>query len=131
MVKKPNRQFREKRKTQRLNIPIQVKYKLLSKNRVLNETFSQDISGGGVKLRLSNPLKKGVAIKTLLHFPYDKIPITAYTKVARCNRRLVRGKPRYDIGMQYVRINPKDRERFVFRFCEMMINHFVFGARRK
>lgn len=122
---------KERRKAQRLNIPIQVKYKLLPRKRVLQQTFCQDISGKGARLILDSPLKKGDRLKTLLYFPEDSRPVTAFSKIIWCKRNAARKKKAgFETGMQYIRIDPKDRERFVFLFCEMMINYFLQGKLR-
>lgn len=131
MTHRHKKRFREKRKTQRINFPIQIKYKLLPRKKILNETFAEDISGGGVRIRAGFPLKKGDRLKALLHFPNGPVPITAFTEVVRCRRKVIGGKVSFDIGMRYVKIIPKDRERFTFSFCETMMNYFILRGKRR
>ena len=113
---------REKRRAQRLNIPIEVKYKLFRKKRVLEEIFTQNISGSGVGIKSTKPLAKGTRIRTLLQFPGDPIPVTAISEVVWSKKTGGKNKPCYETGIRHIRIIPKDREKFVFLFCEMMIN---------
>jgi len=131
MRKTSKKSFKEKRKSQRINIPIKIKYKLSTKKRILHETISQDISGSGMKLHLSGPLEKGDILKAFLYFPQDVNPVGAVTKVIRC-RRMFDGKknPYFEIGARHVSINQKDRMRFVFLFCEAMLNYFVLGGEK-
>lgn len=123
---RPKKILEERRKAQRLNIPLQIKYKLLTKKRILEEVFCQDISGGGLKLRLKESLTVGQRMEVLLYFPNDPNPVTAKSSVVWCKRRLTKKKgPFFDIGVKHIKINPKDKERFVFLFCEMMINFLL------
>jgi c-di-GMP-binding flagellar brake protein YcgR len=125
------KRFREKRKTQRLNIPVYIKYNLLPKKGVLHKIFSRDISGGGIRIALNHAIKKGERLRTFLHFPNDPKPVATVTKIARCRKESAkRGKARFDIGLRYIKISPKDRQRFVFLFCEMMLNYFILGQHR-
>jgi c-di-GMP-binding flagellar brake protein YcgR len=115
----------ERRKSDRLFIPLQVSYKLLPRKHVLHQAFSQDISGGGIRLSLNFPLKKGEKLRTFIHLAGDPKPVAAFSKVIWCTKKP--GKDDFDVGVQHVRIDPKDKERFVFLFCEMMINYFIEG----
>lgn len=119
--------FNERRKSQRLNISILIKYRILPKSKILDEIFCQDISGGGLKLCSGTFFKKGERLKTLIHFPDDKKPVSAISKVVWCKKRLSKDKLNYDIGVRHLKIISKDKMRFVFLFCEMMLNYFVLG----
>jgi len=113
--------FKEKRSSQRLNIPLRFQYKLLPHKRILESAFSRDISGGGISFHSSEALKKGERLKILLHFPEEAKPVTAFSRVVWC--RKAAEEKAYNIGIQHVKILPADRERFVFLFCETMINY--------
>ncbi len=116
----------ERRKSARLKISIPVKYKLVREKKTLHETFCRDISGGGLKLNLDCPMKKGQRLKTLIYFPEAARPITALSKVIwrkRCPSGRKGGA--FELGIQHVKIDPKDRERFVYLFCEMMLSYFL------
>lgn len=117
--------FKEKRTAQRLNIPIKIKYKLFPKKKILVEAFSQNISGSGFKLCLDHPLKKGDRLKSFLYFPGDPKPIAASSEVVWSRSRLVKGKKVFDTGIKYIKIEAGDRDRFVFLFCELMMNFFI------
>lgn len=113
--------FKEKRSFQRLNIPVRFQYKLLPHKRILESAFSRDISGGGISFHSSEALKKGERLKILLHFSEEAKPVTAFSRVVWC--RKAAEEKTYNIGIQHVKILPADRERFVFLFCETMINY--------
>ena len=118
-----NKKIRERRRAQRLDIKFKIKYKLMPRKKILEETISQNVSGGGFCVHLNQPLKNGSKLKVLLYMPNVKQPITALSKVVWC-RKSAKQKG-YDVGIKHVKIAPKDKERFVFSFCEMMINYFM------
>lgn len=122
--------YKDKRKSERLSIPLKMEYKVLPRQKILIETFSRDISGGGLRITLDHPLKIKDRLKTILYFPNETHPITAISKVIWCKRNK-EDKNAYDIGIKYIKVIPKDRDRFVFLFCEMMVNYFVLGTFRE
>jgi len=123
--------FKDNRKTHRLKIPLKIEYKLLPRKKILEQSFSEDISGGGFRLSLNRRFNKGDKLKTLIYFPKESCPVTAFSEVVWCKRRLAKNKKIFDAGIKYIKIAPGDRERFVFLFCEMMINYFVLSRSNK
>ncbi len=118
--------FVDRRKTQRLNIPILVKYKIFPRKKLLEETFCQDISGSGFRLKTEYPIKNGERFKTLLHFPSSLKPVTATSEVVWCKEAALKdkfGRRNYNIGIRYLKIAPKDKERFIYLFCELLLNY--------
>jgi hypothetical protein len=125
-----NRKCVERRKAQRLTIPILMSYKIFPRKKILEETFCQDISGNGFRIKTEYPLKQGDRFKTLLHFPFSSEPITATSEVVWCREIAAKGKcarRSYSIGMRYFKIASKDRERFIYLFCELLLNYFLTG----
>jgi len=144
----------EKRKSQRLKVPVKVRYKLLPKKKILNEIFCYDLSGGGLRLRfgmkgeqikifcqdisgkrfhlrLSYPLQKEDRLKTLMHFPADEKPVAVTSRVVWCRKLRSNGKQYYDVGIKHSKFSKKDRERFIFLFCEMMLSYCLIELKRK
>lgn len=120
----------ERRKAQRLNVPLQVKCRFFIKKKILiEEVFARDVSGGGIGLVLKRPLDIGAKLKTLIYFPNDRRPISFLTKVVWCKKVLRKGKICFDVGIKHIKITPKDKERFVFLFCETMINYFLLPGK--
>ena len=120
----------ERRKSRRLKVPVKIKYQLLPKRKLVEEIFTKDISGGGLKISTSYALKKGDRLKTLIYFPADARPVTAYSRVVWQKKVSGRRGKSFDIGMKHLKIASGDKDRFVFLFCEMMINYFIFGKVR-
>jgi len=120
------KKINEKRQAQRIKISLPIECQLFPKRKVLIEKiFTRDISGGGVGLRLGYPLETGARLKTLLYFPMSKQPISSVSRVVWCKKRSFKNKTYFDVGIKHIKIVSRDRERFVFLFCETMINYFV------
>ena len=116
----------ERRRTQRLDIPIPVRYRLSWNRKDFSEqVLTKNISGGGMCLSLKQPLKAGTKLKMSLYFPSDPVPIESLSEVAWCRRNPLKKKTLFDVGIRHLKIIPKDRERFVFLFCETMVNYFL------
>jgi len=116
---------KNRRMAQRLNIPLRVQYQLLDGRKIRVENTAQDVSGTGYRLLLGSPLHKGQKLKTLLYFSSDKQPVTAISEVVWSKKVLKEGKTFYSVGLKHIEVLPKDKQRFVFLFCEMMVNYFV------
>lgn len=121
----------ERRKATRLDIQLKIGYKLPPGRKMIIETFSENISGKGIRVTLNKKLRKGDRLKTLIYFPKEPKPVTSFSEVVWCKARHAEGHQVFDNGLRYVKISPKDKERFVFLFCELMINYFIMQIPRK
>jgi len=118
------KRYQDRRKAERLRIPLKIEYRLMPRKRMLIQKLNaQDISGGGLGLRIHYPLKKGTRLRTLLYFPGDTKPVRSTSEVMWC-RPVQRGKA-YNVGIKHIKIQPADKERFVFLFCDTMIKFFL------
>lgn len=114
---------REERKSTRILAGLPIKYEWFSQKDVLRETLCRNISGGGMMLRVDRPLKVGERLKTLFYFPQDDAkPIGAISEVVWSRKIRTKEGIRFDAGIRHIKIEKRDRERFVFLFCETMIN---------
>ncbi len=116
---------KERRRYQRLELPIRVKYEVSRKKKPRKEAVTKDISGGGFKLRLDAPLDKRKTLKAYLYFPAGGRPVSARSRVMWTKKVRRGGNHMYDNGIGHVSIDRKDRQRFVFLFCETMLNYFM------
>lgn len=119
----------EKRKFQRLHIPLKIKCKWLTERGIIEEIAAQDISGGGLKIRVEKPFKEGERLKGLLYFPCEPRPVEVLSSVVWCKKKIVNRKECFDVGIKHIKIHPRHKERFVFLFCEMMINYFLISKK--
>lgn len=120
----------EKRKAQRLNIRLELKYRYSFKGKILiQEVLTKNISGGGIGLVLDKPLKVGTALKTVLYFPNDPKPVASLSRVVWCRKVPRKYKAGFYVGIRHIKVAAKDRERFVFLFCETMMNYFLISKK--
>lgn len=66
--------YSEKRKAQRLPVPIKIDYSFLPQTTSKNtycSTYCDNISGTGLGLSFDSYLKKGTRLKLRIHFPGD------------------------------------------------------------
>lgn len=113
---------KEKRRSTRISVPLPIKYEWFSKKDILREALCQNISGSGMMIRVDSSLKAGERLKTLFYFPQDAKPINAISEVVWCRKTKSKEEINFDAGIRHIRIEKQDRERFVFLFCETMIN---------
>lgn len=113
---------KEKRRSTRVTVPLPIKYEWLSKKDILREALCQNISGSGMMIRADRPLEVGERLNTLFYFPQDAKPINAISEVVWCRKAKSKEEIHFDAGIMHIRIENQDRERFVFLFCETMIN---------
>lgn len=73
-------------------------------------------------LRADKPLKAGERLKSLFYFSQDTKPISAITEVVWCRKVKTKEGIRFNAGIKHIKIKKQDRERFVFLFCETMLN---------
>lgn len=117
------------RKTQRLDIHLRSKCRLSSKGkRLLQVVFTKNISGGGISLTLTKPLKVGTKLPVLLYFPNDPKPVCSLSQIVWCKPN-PKKYASFDVGIRHIKIAAKDRERFAFLFCETMINYFLVAKK--
>jgi len=99
------------------------KYKLSKSKRFRPAIACGDISGGGLRLLLTEAVKARDRIRVLL-FPKDiENPISAHCRVVWCNRCK---DGNYNTGLKFLEIKEKDY--FIEFLCEKIID-FSFKKR--
>ena len=100
---------------------------LLMTDKEMIKTVSYNISGTGISLKIDHPVRRGDKLTANLYLPGCKGGfIRAYCEVVWCKRADTRAdKHNYLVGIRYVKMTPKNEERFVLNFCEMMTNYCI------
>ena len=120
---------KNRRRFDRIASPLKIKYTFKGPPSISGMTVLQDVGGGGLSLLLDQNVKKKDFLTVSLYFPEDSRPITALAQVAWCKKMAEKGKNTHKVGLQYFKIVSKDKERFVFNFCELMMNYSLFRKR--
>ncbi|MBI4436910.1 MAG: PilZ domain-containing protein [Candidatus Omnitrophica bacterium] len=109
----------EKRKYVRLDTRLKITYTILKdrKNSSLS-TETKDISGGGIRLFLAEPVPVQSLLKLTIHLPEDPQPIVAIGRVvwteefSILHSQQTEGKV-LEAGIEFVEIEPKERDRII------------------
>jgi len=106
--------IKEKRKFARLNIPVAVAYRTLdSKESKLEKTksFTQDISLGGVRIMVGDPLPLKSPIELEIHLSESSPPLLVRGDVVWQYYSKIAGQDCYETGIEFTQIDFKDREK--------------------
>jgi len=102
--------MKERRMFERINAPLKIKYEVMVGLPSSKTAVSKDISGGGIKLALSENLEAGTELKLDIEIPSEKEKITsAYGKVMWSRKVEISGKKPttyYETGIKFMKVNP-------------------------
>ena len=110
----------ERRRYVRLDTRLKIVYTVLQKEKnaaVTSET--KDISGGGIRIFLSEPIPIHTFLRLTIHLPDDPNPIICSGKVVWAEEFVVlqdeqrNDSDQYEAGISFTEINPKDRDRII------------------
>jgi c-di-GMP-binding flagellar brake protein YcgR len=110
----------EKREFVRLNVLADVVYSRHT-SEDLKLTLTKNISAGGICLIVYESFKEGDLLDLKIGLPQDENPINAVGRVVWSIEFFILNdtkSKRYDIGVEFVNLDPKERER---------INKYVFS----
>ena len=122
--------MKEHRKFNRLPIPMQIEYQVFHRHSLI-KTFCMNISGGGLCFKSELCFNKGDKIKTYIYFRNDFDPVVFMSQVVWCKKEMLNRKAVFTVGVKYIKMDKKHRERFVFNFGEMMLNYFLPSGKAK
>lgn len=114
--------FEERRKFVRLNINVSVNCSLLDGKDIRHTATTKDIGAGGIRVFVDSQVKRGDVLK--LEFLLPELPpqVFATGRVVWVRPFSIEGDKttRFDAGIEFLDIDPKDRER---------INKYVFSLK--
>ena len=112
---------KDRRMAERIPVSIKIQYRL-PRERSPREALAQNVSGTGMRIKSDMPFKKGGRLRSLVYFPEEQSPVSVTDRVVWCRKREEGEKAYFDVGIRHEKIEPSDKERFVFLFCDTMIN---------
>lgn len=122
-MKKKEMPTEDRRKAQRLIKAIPIIFKN-GPYRGQKGCLSLDISGKGLCVQINSKVKKGDAFEMGIVLPSDPRPIAVKSTVVWCRKAPIqKGQTaKYHVGLSYSHIAPKDHERFLMSFCELLVD---------
>lgn len=106
----------ERRRAERLPIPLKVKYKIRGSASRHEHIPWEDISGLGLRFCLNKPLPPQKELEIALYISGDPKPIEAIGRVAWC-KEFAQGE--FKAGIEFTKI--KDQMRFTELICRTML----------
>ena len=109
----------ERRRYVRLDTRLKITYAVIKKGKdASSESETKDISGGGIRIFLQEPLPLQTLLKVNIHLPEDPQPIHCAGQVVWVEEFSVlqgekKEKDRFEAGISFTEINPKDRDRII------------------
>ena len=110
----------ERRRYVRLDTRLKIVYTVLQNEKdALVASEAKDISGGGIRIFLSEPIPIHTLLKLTIYLPDEPQAIVCSGKVVWVEEFMVlqeeKGKSgdRYEAGISFTEINPKDRDRII------------------
>lgn len=107
----------EKRKAERLPIPLKVKYKSKKSRPLLKEAVYENISGLGIRLSVSEPLERGDVIEVLISHSHIPKSFNTVCRVCWCKRLK---EDRFQAGLEFLKV--KNRLQFINFLCAEIMN---------
>jgi len=108
---------KEKRKSQRVDLNLTVKYKNPGSARFRKAITCENISGKGIKALLGHPLKIKGRINILLCHQDISKPISAVCRVVWCNQD---GDGKFKTGLEFLEI--KQKQQFIEFLCDNLLD---------
>ncbi len=102
---------KEKRKYLRFDCPVKVDYELFDEYAHPQESFTKDISRGGLRLVLNREIPAQSKIKMHFHIPKEKEPIDAIAEVVWIRKDLQKGV--IHTGLKFIKISPSNKARLL------------------
>jgi c-di-GMP-binding flagellar brake protein YcgR len=116
--------MQERRRFVRLDARVKVEYQILESQQVVVDSFTKNVSQGGICLFLSSALKKDTVLDLKLYLPDQREPVPAVGKIVWIEQFEVgekEGREQYEAGIEFINISDVDRNK---------IGRYVFGLLR-
>lgn len=109
----------ERRRYVRLDTRLKISYTVLKKGKdIPNASETKDISGGGIRIFLSEPIPLNTLLKLTIFLPDDPKPIVCTGEIVWVEEFTLlsdekKDKNRYEAGVAFTEIASLDRDRII------------------
>jgi len=117
-----------KRKNERLALPLIMTYTIPPSRKASMPIMIDNISGGGLKFHSVKSIKINTKISVSVDLPNKLQPITIKGRVIWCEKvdgKKPSQKSLYDIGVEFLKMNHADRQKFVSYLCEEILFQYL------
>lgn len=106
----------ERRRYVRLDTRLQISYTVLQKEKETRVSETMDISGGGIRVLLLDPVPLNAPLQLTIALPDNSKPIVCFGKVVWVEEFSVlsdKKENRFETGVAFTDIDSKDRDRII------------------
>jgi len=106
--------FKEKRRTARLNIPVEITYQVgpkVKEQQSRSKSFTQDISLCGARILVNEALALKTPIELEIHLAENAPPMVVRGEIVWQYYSKIAGQDCYETGIEFTQIDLKDREK--------------------
>jgi len=114
----------DKRKSDRLNLPLKIFYKLPSSSEWIGPLTIENIGGDGLRFRSRTKLNKNTEITLEIELPHEPKPIPVKGKIVWCEEISLK-RLNYHIGVEFSKMRYQDRRRFVKYIGRNIITEYL------
>jgi c-di-GMP-binding flagellar brake protein YcgR len=101
----------ERRKFIRLDTSVKIRYKVLMPIDNQNNTNSRDLSTGGVKIEVKEPIKPNTVLWLEIDLPSEADPLQAKGEVVWQEKISNAENSRYEMGIKFLEMDLNDRNK--------------------
>ena len=109
----------ERRRYIRLTTPINIKYIIRGKDKVL-KAVSKDVSAVGVRFETAEQIKPKTTLELTLEVPKALNPVHAQGKIIWSRKASLEDGAPYDIGVEFTRIEEDNKNTFLKFLCDLI-----------
>ncbi len=114
----------ERRKFVRLDTSVKIRYKILMSNDNQNNTNTRDLSTGGVKIEVKEPIKANTVLWLEIDLPTEADPLQAKGEVVWQEKISTSENISYEMGIKFLEMDLNDRNRLNKYLFSLLHNKF-------
>ncbi len=117
----------DRRKADRLSLPVRVSYRIKRDANLdlTGNTTASDLSGGGLRLLMSEEIPLNTPCELSIYLPAEQHPFTASGIITWCKRRSERDAATFEIGVTFTMMHRAERERYYQFICDQLLDHYL------
>ncbi|MDD5756550.1 MAG: PilZ domain-containing protein [bacterium] len=101
----------ERRKFVRLDTSVKIRYKVLQPTDNKNDSNTQNLSAGGVKIEVKEPVKPNTVLWMEIALPNEANPLQAKGEVVWQEKISTSENSHYEMGIKFLEMDLNDRSR--------------------